>query len=786
MKFSYQWLCELTPGLSTDPKTLQRLITMKTAECEGIEPFGAHFTQVVAARVIGVEPTAKGKNKLVQIDVGSGKRATVLCGAPNLREGMLAPWVPPGTSLEGKTIGRAVMDGVESEGMLASAAELGINRDHSGLLELFDVQPGQPLSALVPDWIIEIDNKSLTHRPDLWGHVGMAREVAVITGLRLFDPVKINVLPHCGDPAVHVEIANHDLCPRYSALVLENISIEPSPLWLQARLESIGLNAINNIVDVTNFALAELPQPMHAFDADKLQGNTIYVRTAHPGEILRALNDETYELTTADLVIADAAGPIALAGVIGGADSAISETTRRVVLESANFQATSVRQTSARHKLRTDASMRFEKSLDPENTLRGLARALEIVHQVSPGVTVRGSVTDNFAPLKQQQPVALPMSFVVGKLGKEISQQQVVEILDALGFQARETAPGLLTVTIPTWRATKDIGIKDDLVEEIGRIIGYDEITPAPPLVASIPPYQSPMRQYLRTVRTRLVNQGFTEVYNYSFVAEADMRRFGRGPEQHIAVRNPIASEQTHLRRSLLPGIYRTIVNNVRHYSEFRIFEIGNEIHPDASPNLPDEIPHAVAALYGAHADERDFFELKRVLECVLPDARVAASASRSHEHPVRAAEVHWRGSVVGRIFELQPSLLADEGIKGRAVLFDIDLRLAQQLSAAAQEVTYTPVRKYPTSGFDLSVVTALEKPVAQIQDDLVNFAGPELAAIEFIRQYDGSPLDAGQKSVSYHLEIGALDHTLTSEEGEDIRSRIIEGMRSIGYEFRG
>jgi phenylalanyl-tRNA synthetase beta chain len=293
------------------------------------------------------------------------------------------------------------------------------------------------------------------------------------------------------------------------------------------------------------------------------------------------------------------------------------------------------------------------------------------------------------------------------------------------------------------------------------------------------------MRLYLRTVRADLANQGFTEVYNYSFATEADVTRFGLDIRNHVEVRNPIASEQTHLRRSLLPGIYRNIVSNLRHFSEFRIFEIGHEIHPGADSGLPNETTHAVAALYNSHGDEQDFFEAKRVLECVFRDTRVTAAMARGYEHPVRAADVHWRGAVIGRLFELHPSLLADEGMKRRAVLFDVDLDLAQQLSAT-RDIQYKPPRKYPTSGFDLSVVTTLEKPVAQIQDDLANLAQPELVALDFIRQYDGPPLEPGQKSVSYHLKVGAFDRTMTNEEANEVRNRIIEGMRSLGYEFRG
>ncbi len=784
MKFSYQWISELVPGLTTEPAELQRLITMKTAECEGIEPAGAHFGNVLAARVVSVEPLPRGKNKLARIDVGQGKQVSVVCGAPNLRLGMLAPWVPPGTVLEGRTISRVVIDGFESEGMLASAAELGINRDYSGLLELDELEPGQHLDPLRPDWIIEIDNKSLTHRPDLWGHHGMAREVAAIVRKTLRDPVHTAVLP-TGQAAIQIEISNYDLCPRYSALAFENVKPAPSPLWLQARLEHLGLNPINNIVDVTNYVLAELPQPMHAFDADKLAGQTIHIRTARSGEQLRALNGEVYTLAEDDLVIADSSGPIAIAGVIGGAESAISESTTRIVLESANFQAASVRLTSARHKLRTDASMRFEKALDPENTIRGLARAIEMFQLACPGIRLAGGVADDSGPRAPSNPVVLPLDFVARKLGKQVTGEEIARILGALGFGIMETSAGVLTVTVPSWRATKDISIKDDLVEEVGRMIGYGEITPAPPLVASVVPPANPMRGYLRGLRTQLAAQGFTELHNYSFTNEEETRRFHFVINAHLAIRNPIAAELTHMRRSLLPGIFKSIISNARHFSEFRLFEIGNEIHARRDSALPEELPHLAAALYNAEGAEQDFFEMKRVVECLYSHAGLTAVEARPYEHPFRAAEIHWRGAVIGRLFELHPSLLQAEGLEGRAVLFDVNLQTAQSLTAA-KEVGYTPLRKYPTSGFDLSVVARMRMPVAEIEQHLVQLAGSDLATINFIRQYAGPPLEQDQKSVSYRLQVGALDHTLTADEVTAIRNRIIGGIRGLGFELRG
>lgn len=668
MKFSYDWLRDLAPDLATAPAELERLITLRTAECEGIERAGS-------------------------------------------------------------------------------------------------------------DWIIEIDNKSLTHRPDLWGHFGMAREVAAITGVKLLDPVKPELLPP-GQSLVRVEIADPARCFRYSALLFENVKVGPSPEWLKTRLENIGVNSINSVVDVTNYIMAELPQPTHAFDADKLAGDTIFVRTARAGESLAALNGETYELAETDLVIADASGPIALAGVIGGMPTAISEETTRVVFESANFEATSVRFTSSRHKLRTDASVRFEKALDPENTVRGLARSIELLRQVCSGIRVIGGLADTRAPLRSIAPIRLPISFVVRKLGKDISQAEITRILGALGFGVSEAGNAELMVTVPTWRATKDISLKDDLAEEIGRMVGYDSIAPVAPRVASVVPPANPLRPYLRRLRSQLTAQGFTEVYNYSFTNETDARRFGLDLSEHIAVRNPIASELTHLRRSLVPGLFRNIVTNVRYFPEFRLFEVGNEIHPES------EIMHVAGVLYSALGNEQDFFEMKRVAGCLFPGVRLLATEARMYEHPTRTAEIHWRDAAIGRLFELHPSILQTEGLEGRAMIFDVDTIAAQRLAASAI-TRYKPLRKFPTSGFDLSVVCDLRTAVDTICDALRKLAGANLAAIEFVRQYIGPPLGSDQKSVSYHLEVGALDHTMTAEEVTAIRSDVIEGMRALGFELR-
>jgi phenylalanyl-tRNA synthetase beta chain len=675
MKFSYNWIREMVPGLNTSPQELMRLITMKTAECEGVQNV--------------------------------------------------------------------------------------------------DSLPGWS-----PDYVIEVDNKSLTHRPDLWGHHGMAREVAAITAHPLRDPVKLDLLP-AGPAEVDIEIQDFALCPRYSALVFENVTVQPSPLWLQNRLEAIGLNAINNIVDVTNYVMAELAQPMHAFDADKLHGRTIFVRPARPGEEIAALNEATYQLSPSNLVIADSQGAIAIAGVIGGLHSAIGASTGRIVLESANFQAASVRRTSVALKLRTDASMRFEKSQDPVNTVRGLARALELLNEVSPGIRFVGGLADRRAELKAPLPIALDVEWLSRKLGRSLTAGQVRAILESLEFGVNETAPGRFSITVPSWRATKDISIKDDLLEEVGRMIGYDSITPQAPLVESVVPHANPSRAYERRVRNMAAGQGFTEVHNYSFANEEMVQAFSLDPDAHLKIANPIASDQTLLRLSLLPGIRKNIIENGRRFSSFRLFEIGREIHPSNS-GLPEEVPHFAAALYEREGDGvASLFELKRLAECLLPNCEVRLVAARTYEHPERAAAVEWQNQNVGRLFELHPSL----GIEGRAAILDLDLALLERLDR--REKRYQPLRRFPASAFDLSVVAKLREPAGEIEKRLRAAATEDLLELEFVRVYTGPPLPEDRKSVSFRLTVGAADRTLSSNEVAAIRNRIIEAMRVGGYDLR-
>src|SRR5215467_11303965 len=458
-----------------------------------------------------------------------------------------------------------------------------------------------------PDSIIEIDNKSLTNRPDLWGHLGMAREVAAIAGMSVVDPVgNLPVPVSKGDLSIVIEDAK--FCARFSGQRMENVKVAPSPLWMQVRLHSLDVNPINNLVDVTNYVLCELGQPMHAYDADLL-GDTIIVRAAHRGEQILALNGEKYSLGEEDIVIADAQKPVGIAGIIGGNDTAIRGTTRRIVLEAANFPAARVRKSSARLKLRTDASIRFEKGQDPENTVRALARAVELLNEISPG-SQAGPPLDNYARKLAPPRIQLDLDWAERKLGRKLTTEEVINIFNSLAFGIEKQGARKLLLTVPSWRATKDISIPEDLVEEIGRMVGYASIVPQAPVVLAEPTPRNPQHDQHRSLRAAMAGQGFTEVSNYSFISDADAALFGYATDKLLQVANPIVAEQKYLRPSLLPAIRRNLADNSRYFSDFRLFEIGREYHLGGN-NEPHERTRLMAAIYGRGTDGAILLEMK-------------------------------------------------------------------------------------------------------------------------------------------------------------------------------
>jgi phenylalanyl-tRNA synthetase beta chain len=639
--------------------------------------------------------------------------------------------------------------------------------------------PGASVAAVAraensePDSIIEIDNKSLTNRPDLWGHLGMAREVAAIAGLSVADPVEdLPAAASKGDLSISIEDSN--LCARFSGQRVENVKVAPSPLWMQYRLNSLGVNPINNLVDVTNYVLCELGQPMHAYDADLL-GDTIIVRAARQGESILALNGEKYSLSPEDIVIADAHKPVGIAGIIGGNDTAIRTNTKRIVLEAASFPAAQVRKSSSRLKLRTDASMRFEKGQDPENTVRALARAVDLLQQISPGCEAAPPI-DVYARKSTPPRIQLDIDWAERKLGRKLSTEQVINIFKSLVFGVEQLDARRLLLTVPSWRATKDISIPEDLVEEIGRMVGYASIIPQAPAVLAAPTPRNLEHEQQRALRAALVGQGFTEVSNYSFISDADAAMFGYSTEKLLQVANPIIADQKYMRPALLPGIRRNVADNSRYFTDFRLFEIGRAYSKGAD-SVPKERTHLMAAIYGRETNGANLLEMKRVVQYLVADPKVVPAKSHGKiMHPERAAHFEAGGQRVGDLYELHPGLLD----RGRAAILDFDLDAL--LALPSQRQAYHPLRRFPTSSFDLSIVAHAHTLVADLESKLRHLAGEGLVSLQFLLIF---PLPPDKKSVSFRLTLGANDRTLTADEVTRTRERVVEGLKSAGYELR-
>lgn len=649
------------------------------------------------------------------------------------------------------------------------------------------------------DVVYDIDNKSLTHRPDLWGHYGFAREVAAVyrQELKALELGSWSYPAEAQDP-LKVELkVDADLCPRYNGLVIEGIKVEPSPAWLVERLEKAGARSINNIVDLTNYVMFELGQPMHAFDRSKLSGDLIQVRLAKAGEQIETLDGGKHELNEQMMVIADAEKPVAIAGVMGGANSEVTEQTTSMVLESANFHPTHVRRTAAALGIRTESSMRFEKGLDPEQTDRAIRRYVTLLLELCPQARVVSPLLDaSQSSYTERQPIVIPTSFgfIRQRLGAPLSDETIADILTRLNFQV-DASGDQLTVTVPSFRATGDISIPEDLVEEVGRVYGFDNITPVAPLIPVQPVQPSKLhalQRHLRQVLSR--DLGFHEVFNYGFVGEKLLQNAGSSPEGHIALANPLASDQNLLRTSLVPNMLKITPENLRYRKNFRIYELERVF--DAEP-VNGEFEYDRFELCGLicqqswkNSQPECFYTIKGVVEDLLEQLAVAGErrfVPASGElpawcHPGRTAEIQIGGQSVGYVTQVHPQIIHNFDIKGGVGLFV--LNVSKLLSLPAAEAKFVRVQKYPTVPFDISLICAERTLIADVQD-IIRAVDQKVKKVELFDVYSGDKIGAGNKSLAFSITFAAADHTLQPDEIENLQNGVIEALEGAGFQVR-
>ncbi|MCL1849519.1 MAG: phenylalanine--tRNA ligase subunit beta, partial [Clostridiales bacterium] len=661
MLISMNWIKEYVDLSGMDIPELLRRFTLSTAEIDEVYAKGEEVCGVVVGQVLKVDPHPQsGKLHLLQVDTG-GKTFACVCGAPNVRQGIKVPFaMSGGSTLEGK-VETTEIAGFTSEGMCCSEKELGVSDDHSGLMILDDALPlGADLCALYPirDVVFEVDNKSLTNRPDLWGHYGIAREFAAITGKPL-APLPQKEPAYQGEYQVPVTIKRPDLCFRYACLRMDSVSRQASPVDLRIRLYYCGMRSLNYLADLTNYIMLEIGQPLHAFDAGKI--SNIVVQTYEDERAFVTLDKADRRIDKDTLMICDGDTPVAIAGIMGGLDSEIAEGTRGVVLEAANFDATSIRKSATRIGLRTDASARYEKSLDPEMVLAGVKRFVHLMGEMDPGAVVSSKLADAYPYHYPQIVIAIDKAYVDRYSGIDIPAERIAQTLTALGFSLVRDGDSF-TVEVPSWRATKDVSLKADLVEELTRIYGYDNFIVKPTKSLLKPVQDSPARTNDRLCKDALVlRHSLHEVHTYLWCDEKKYRALGFDVEGYATVVNG-AAENSVIRNSILPSLLIAVWENKDYGDDYGIFEIGRVVTGVDEKGYCIERRTLGVVLYAKGAEEEQlYYKAVSIVNDLLMEAKHVKPeyqkmrTSHNWEHPKRYTAIGVNGKEIGCVCTLHP-----------------------------------------------------------------------------------------------------------------------------------
>ena len=782
MKVSLSWLKEYV-ALEWDAQRLAEALTMAGLEVDTLYDRFAYLrdVQVVKVETVRAHP---GADKLKLCDVSTGNRkATVVCGAPNVKEGMLSALALPGTVLpDGRTLTETQIRGVTSQGMLCSEAELELGADTSGIWSLPEDLPlGASLAEALrlSDTVLDID---LTpNRPDCLSIIGVAREAAALQGGALRYPDTRQVDKGQAIAALtSVTIEDPDLCPRYAARLIEDVSIGPSPAWLQDRIRSVGMRPINNVVDITNFVMMELGQPLHAFDFDCLEEHRIVVRRAREGETFVSLDNRERLLDSQMLMICDGAQPIGIGGVMGGLNSEVAPATRRVLLESACFNPVSIRRTAKRLGINSEASHRFERGVDPRGTVAALNRAAKLIAELGGGRLVDGHI--DVHPGACDLPVIrLDVERTNRLLGTALTAEEILHLLTAIEIEAVVDPGGtFVTATPPSFRV--DIHQPEDLLEEIARLWGYNRIAPRRPRVAALnvtPDRSLDIRDALRTL---LIGFGFAETINYSFISARAGLQLGL-PEDDprravVEIRNPLTEDQNVMRTSLVPGLIETAVRNLAQQTkDIKIFEIGKTFISRGPDRQPEERA-VLAALWTGLRHEAawnrasapcDFYDIKGALEGLLEGLQLgAASFSRPGAGQVPywqegvAAEVTIAGRRIGFVGELHGDVLSRFNLKQPAYLFEVDLEVLMPLVPARIEAE--PLPRYPATSRDITLIVDEQLEAQRVLSALQGIEHELVENVWIFDVFKGKPIAPGKKSLSLRVVYRSPDTTLEDE----------------------
>ena len=810
MYVSYQWLGRHVDLDGISPEELCENLTLSTCEVEGVEPFAPHLSAVTVGHVLEREahPDAD-KLGVCKVDVGGDAPLQIVCGAPNVGPGQRVAVATVGTVLPGDfKIKKSKIRGVESIGMICSVRELDLGDEHDGIWVLPE-RNGEPLAIGVPvaealgitDHVIEIDNKSLTHRPDLWSHRGIAREVAAIFERPLL-PLDLS-LPKLGDGAPFPIEVEHPACSRYLGLAIDGAENGPSPDWMRMLLLAVGQRPIDLFVDLSNFVMLDVGQPNHAFDRTSLPGSGIVVRRARDGETMTTLDGMDRALEADDLLITAGGEAVALAGVMGGDGSKVREGTSKLLLECATFDAATVRRTSARLGLRTDSSARFEKSLDPTLTEKAAARFARLLQDIQPTVTFPLALSDAGDWSDPARSIHVRCDVVRRDLGVELADEEIEAILRRLELEPSRRDGGF-DVAIPSARATKDLEIERDLVEEVGRIHRYGSVPEAALVGAIVPPPHDRRRALVRAIEDRLSGAArYHQVISYSFCQDDLLDRAKASDGPFVTAQNPVAPDTAKIRREVLPSLLGLLENARRGQFDVRIYEIGKGYRPEEAGD--DGMPREVHQLALCHAqpkltdnarfDEGAFFALRAALDDALAEAGVSiprweqSQGASPMAHPVKQLACKWSDDAAagGFVADLDPEVRAAIGLTGdldsdvAIAVLDIDALLA----APEAPATYEPLPKFPSVKVDVACVTAEDLPAAEVHDAIDQAAKGAAKDIELFDVFRGGSLDRGTKSLAYHVVLQSQTKTLTDKDAQKFLGRLERVLEQRGATLR-
>mgnify|MGYP002795632350 FL=1 len=812
MKLSLSWIKDFVNiPEDMDLKKLAYDLTMSTVEVEDVEYLARRFDHMVVGVIEKIEahPNAD-KLRVCKVDIGGGEIKDIVCGGINLEEGMRVAVSCPGAVVrwhgEGEpvVIKNSKLRGVESFGMICASDEIGLGdlfpaSQEGEILDLSDfaVAAGTSVAEALDmdDVLLEIDNKSMTNRPDLWGHYGIAREIAALYNLELAEikPFETDV-----QSDFKVEILDPDRCTRYIGVEMTGVAVKPSPYRMQNRIWKAGMRPINALVDITNYVMLATGNPTHAFDADNITDH-IVVRHASEGEKLVLLNDKEIDLCSDDLVITDSEGPVALAGVMGGAKDSILPKTERVILEVANFDAAGIRRTALRYDTRTEASSRYEKAVDPERCDQALALSMHYFQELYPELKVTG-YCDRYVKKLERAEIDVNLTWLEKRLGKHLTDDEIQGCLERLGFEV-QIAGDQMHVVAPTWRSTGDISIKDDVMEEVARMYGYDNFEATAFTTSFTGAINQKDKSLVRNIKEYLaVRCGMQEVYTYPWMNDVYVNAVLQNTDGILKLSTPPAPDLSCIRSSLLPNLCEAVTKNERYFNDFSIFEEAqvffdrNYSSPyDETEALPEQRRHIGAAFASSVKNINELFrEAKGVLEYMPRYTHMEAFEFRKEEKPVWADNVVWLNIYLGDEKIGDMGLVAKKvsmecGIKNLSVmLFELDATKLKPLKSRTNKFAH--LAEYPETDYDISMLFDSNAAWNDIYDAIMGQkkASALVKGASFVEEYRGKQIPQGKKSVTIRLTIGSEEKTLTSQEIESAANQVMKKLgKKMGAELR-